>query len=77
MMLRAAMVGILGIGTVMAASQPAHAYWTRWGWREPVVVAPRPVPVYGPPPVYRVPHPGFWVRPYHDRWGHWVPGHWR
>ena len=28
----------------MAAAQPAHAYWTRWGWRAPVVVVPPPVP---------------------------------
>jgi hypothetical protein len=77
MMLRAAFAGFLSVGTIVAASQPAHAYWTRWGWREPVVVLPRPVPIYGPPPVYLGPRPAFWVRPHYDRWGHFIPGHWR
>ncbi len=56
-----------------AGSRSAEAYWVRggWGWRAPVVVVGPPV-AYGPPG-----YAPYWVRPHYDRWGRWVPGHWR
>ena len=76
-MVRAALVAVLGVGFVAAASQPAHAYWTRWGWRRPVAVfAPPPVLVYGPPP-YPAYRRAYWVRAHYDPWGRFIPGHWR
>ena len=38
----------------------------------PVVV----VPGYRPPPVVVV-APRVWIRPHYDRFGYFVPGHWR
>ena len=77
MMMRALLVTVLGIGSAVAAAQPAHAYWTRWGWRAPAVVVPPPILAYGPPPYYPAPRPPTWVRPHYDPWGRFVPGHWR
>ena len=74
-MFRAIVAGVLGMGS-LAASQPAQAYWTRWGWREPVVVVPPPVLAYGPPP-YPACRRAFWVRAHYDPWGRFIPGHWR
>ena len=76
-MVRAMLSAVLGIGAVLAAPQPAQAYWTRWGWRAPVVVVPPPVLAYGPPPYGLAPRPVVWVRPHYDPWGHFIPGHWR
>ena len=57
----------------VAGAGPAEAYWVRggWGWRPPVVFV-------GPPAVYAAPAYGpYWVRPHYDRWGRFIPGHWR
>ena len=49
----------------------------------PVFAAPPPR-VYAPPPVYAAPPPyvapgprRVWVPGHYNRWGRWVPGHWR
>jgi hypothetical protein len=62
---------VAGLGMLGSAS-PAEAYWWRGRWVGPVVVVPGPaVPVFvGPPGRY-------WVRPHYDRFGYFVPGHWR
>jgi hypothetical protein len=44
----------------------------------PYYYPPAPAPVYygapGPPPPY---HARVWVRGHYNRYGQWVPGHWR
>ncbi len=68
----AAVIGIVAAGT----AQPAHAYWTRWGWRPgwraSVVFVPPPAPGY-----YAGPRPPLWVPAHYNRWGRFIPGHWR
>jgi hypothetical protein len=76
----AAVLGLAVIG-VVAAPQPASAWWRGGVWccsvgvyiPPPVVVAP--APVYAPPPVYYAPPPHAWVPPHWEN-GYWVPGHW-
>ncbi len=51
----------------------------------PIAVAPPLAPYFAPAPIppppyvaYRRCGPGsHWVRPHHNRWGRWVPGHCR
>ena len=63
----------------LLAPSPAHAYWTRWGWTPPVVVAPPPA-YYAPPPAYYAPPPPRpyvrWIPPHRDWRGYFIPGHW-
>jgi len=84
---KAVVVTLVVIGLV-AAAQPALA-WVRVGINIripfPVVVAPvaavvaspvvyaRPAPVYYQPAVYQP----VWTPGHYNRWGAWVPGHWR
>ena len=76
-------VMVLLVVGLVAAAQPAKA-WVRVGigfrLPFPVIVAPvaavAPVAVaYAPPaPVYYQP---VWIPGHLNRWGAWVPGHWR
>jgi hypothetical protein len=77
-MIRAAVGGVL-IALGLVAATPAEAYWRRWGPRPYVYVHPRPPLFYAPPPVVYRPYPyrGYWVPGHYDRWGRWVPPHWR
>jgi hypothetical protein len=84
-----AMLGLAAVG-VIAAPQPAHAWWRGgYGWCcgvgivvPPVVVAPpvyAPAPVYAPPPAYYGPAPGYAYAPGPQRvWiaPHWEGGYW-
>ncbi|MBL6456660.1 hypothetical protein JMJ55_15095 [Belnapia sp. T6] len=75
-----------GLGAMLLAPSPAQAWWARhggWGWYGPPAVAVVPPPVvvappvaYAPPPPVMV-RPPSWVPPHYDRWGTWIPGHWR
>ena len=87
--LRKGLVVLLVVLGLIAATQPALA-WVRVGinvqFPFPVVVAPAavvvaapavyasPAPVYYQPSVY---HRPAWFPGHFNRWGAWVPGHWR
>ena len=59
-------------GGAILAPSPAKAWWAPVYGR-PVVV----VPGYPPPVVVAVPPRRIWVPPHYNRFGYFVPGHWR
>lgn len=67
----AVLAASVAVGALLAPS-PAKAWWAPvYGPR--VVV----VPGYGPPPVVVVPARRFWVPAHWNRFGYFVPAHWR
>ncbi|RAI58125.1 hypothetical protein [Roseicella frigidaeris] len=81
--LRSALLATTLLALPLLAPSPARAWWGPGGWHPgPVWVVPRPVRL--PPPLLVVPAPVYrpiyrpiWVPPHFDRYGYWVPGHWR
>lgn len=73
-LLKGVLMVLVMVGLV-AAAQPALA-WVRVGigFRVPFPVVVAPV-VYAPPrPVHYRP---VWIPGHYNRWGAWVPAHWR
>ena len=81
-LLKGVLMVLVMVGLV-AAAQPALA-WVRVGIDVrlpfPVVVAPVAA-VVAAPVVYAPPRPAYyrpvWIPGHYNRWGAWVPAHWR
>jgi hypothetical protein len=64
-------VAAAAVGTAAAiATAPFCPYCGPY----PYYYAPAPAPVYYSSPPYRT---KVWIRGHHNRYGAWVPGHWR
>jgi hypothetical protein len=61
------------VGTAAAIVTAPFCPYCGGPYYYPPVPAPAPV-YYAPPPPY---HARVWIRGHYNRYGQWVPGHWR